>query len=318
MEKLFRTAGCLLAVAAMAYAAHSAEPEKPQSDRQRNDSEPMGVKDQPTVGSKVTAIRSANPIPVASQPEPRHDLAIKQTQNDSKFANKDGSDDQWWRDPLVVAFFALWVTGGQLVVAFVALLIAGVQAILFIKQLKLMQPTIDAANNALKVSERLTVLTHPPRIQITNVAIWSGDDRNVPPILRPGERIQGIAFAVNIGASDANLEEKRNRCLFDWRRGTLPMWRPFNDRSQTEDNRLCIEPSWDVAKVLVPGQFAIWKISTTVPDDYDPSMSLYIFGQVFYLNTAGKQHARLFARRYDPEIQNFVTVKDRPDYEGEE
>jgi hypothetical protein len=178
----------------------------------------------------------------------------------------------------------------------------------------------SAAKDALEVSRRNQILTHRPRLIITNVAIWdAADPKKPPPNMTPGARIDGIAFAVNIGAADAIADgNEKNFCYIEWLPDRLPMLRPYGNRLR-DLRDFFVDGEGRPVERLKPGEHAHWNFSTTVPADYTAaSLHLYVFGAVFYRDELGTRHARLFARRYRTGLEQFEVMRDYPDYESEE
>jgi hypothetical protein len=178
-----------------------------------------------------------------------------------------------------------------------------------------------ATNGLLRAAHRDNILAHPPRINITNVRIYSDPLIHEPPRMIPGAKIFGEAYAVNAGRADARMDGNEVVfCEIYWHSDKLPMWRPYNDphKHQRLSSFFVDEGTKEIVRILKPGQFAMWELKTEVPTHYTQALYLYVMGVVVYRDEIGTRRARLFCRRYDPTRQGFVTMADCPDYEGEE
>ncbi len=67
---------------------------------------------------------------------------------------------------------------------------------------------------------------------------------------------------------------------------------------------------WSSADVLMQGEIALFKFSTTVPSNYTPNMKFYVMGNVIYHVDLGARYPVYFTRRYDIRTRQFVRTND--------
>ncbi|MBG6118787.1 hypothetical protein IWY39_002591 [Sphingobium sp. JAI105] len=182
--------------------------------------------------------------------------------------------------------------------------------------------TIRESIKQSRVSSRSLMLSNPPHLKVTNIAIWvRGEDEECFPDLKIAhQEIEGRVFIVNVGRDVAHIgnnpptarnngkdeENWSSQCIAFWNTGPLPIIRPFQEGKDWHN------PS-DI-KHLEPGRFHEWKFRTVS----QPEMDLYIAGFVTYWGSEGNRRHTVFCRKYCPEKHRFFPEPAYPEYETEE
>ena len=177
-----------------------------------------------------------------------------------------------------------------------------------------------------KIIRNQLTLAYPPKLLVTNVAIWPATGKPGDPVnLLPKAAIKGKAWLVNVGAESTALGKENPPfdsapiCVTFWGVGPLPMVRPYD--APTPNTKPCdFLQLGDGQRITVlrPGEFGYWTFEAVAPDNYTPAMNFYVLGYVIHHDQLGVRHLTLFARRYDPSERRFKAVEDNHDYEGYE
>lgn len=186
---------------------------------------------QPGAGQSVT---EQAPLFVRVLPEPKTvaEAEAERREADARAANERG---------LTTYTRYLWRATGALV------FVAAAQAVLFIWQLILLRRSVadsavaagaarDAADAARVNAEatrtnadtanRQLLPTQQPRLRVSNVVFRQPTGTAAAPALfHPGHPVGGQLYVRNIGGSKATITE--SHCIVYWRKGGLPMERPY-------------------------------------------------------------------------------------------
>jgi hypothetical protein len=176
-----------------------------------------------------------------------------------------------------------------------------------------LQRTEESSRNQLSLS-------FPPKLLIKQLTISTKDgDVREPPKMQPGEKISGVAWVINAGREKTDILD--TACVAYWRKGQLPMVRPY-DRPQGPVTNCETLKIWDTettapeARELSPGIWAKWQFETTLPADAK-NVFLYLLGHIVYTDRLNTWRVVRFARKYDVSERRFIPVKN-DDYEGDD
>jgi hypothetical protein len=183
----------------------------------------------------------------------------------------------------------------------------------------------NSERQAQTISNQL-VLASPPKLLVTNVAIWPATGKPGDPVdLVPKAAIKGKAWLVNVGAEPTTLGifnppfDSTPVCVTFWNVGPLPMARPYD--VPLPNTKPCNFLQLDDGKQITslrPGEFGYWPFEVAVPDGYTSAMDFYVLGYVIHHDRLGVRHLTLFARKYDLGERRFKAVEGNHDYEGYE
>jgi hypothetical protein len=171
-----------------------------------------------------------------------------------------------------------------------------------------------------KQSKDQLILTFPPKVLVTNVAVYPTKGKRGDPVnLSPGMEISGNAWIVNTGPGWTNLAANKFGgvpiCMIYWRIGPLPMYRPYDVPDARAKNCGSLQYSEKAVTALQSGDIAYWAFETVAPDDYSPEMILWILGNIWHYDRADVRHLTLFARYYDLTERRFKAATNT-DYEN--
>ncbi|MEN2787572.1 hypothetical protein ACFOKI_02870 [Sphingomonas qilianensis] len=248
----------------------------------------------------------AQPVPPPSERIARALEAIEKGQNADQNEERtrrelDAQEGAWrW------AKWAAWIAGVQAV-------LSGIGIAFVVKSLRQGTKGLAAGRLALKHARNANELQKKPRIIITNVAVWQKGDLNFsPPTMRAGELIEISAYVVNEGSGRATIPDSYSHCQVYWRRGPLPMIRPY----QPDQVRVPLPGNGKgngTGKVVLPsGGTENW----TLIDEVVKNKSLYVMGFVFYYDDFDHRYTKHFCRVYNPKAQRFEAVTGYLDYEA--
>ena len=218
------------------------------------------------------------------------------------------------RPDRAIASYTFWLMVFTAVLAIVGL----IQIRFLIDANRTATTAARAAQRAANLARNQLILAYPPKLLITNVAIWPKNRREEQISLKPGQEIEGTAWVVNTGSDIATL--KNVKCVTYWRTGNLPMLRPYDapDGHTADCAPLKKPPDWNEATILQTGEIARWQLSAKVPQDYTDRMFFYVLGAVEHVDQLKVRHLTVFARKYIPGDGRFVAVENNHDYEGYE
>lgn len=201
----------------------------------------------------------------------------------------------------------------------------------FIKQIDEMRKVyIPIKEQAKAIRDQLT-LAYPPKIIVTQVHIWPKSDKNWPqnpdnefPTLKPGEQLEGAAFAVNGGREAAKIVS--SYIMVVWAKG-LTMNDPAWGKGDIDPNgpHSARPFYWGVRGLpfrpvptpnnIGPGDSIRWAFETVVPEA--PSGDLYVIGSIKTEDRLCTPHGTFFARKYNPSTRRFEAVNDK-EYENQD
>ncbi len=176
------------------------------------------------------------------------------------------------------------------------------------------EKTIVEAKRAADNSAVSLRLDHPPKFKVTRSLAFFGADPTSLPTFRPGESINGRAFAVNYGRHTATIIQ--SDCRFYWaKNGIVPMSHAWS-WMQEHKNFVSLTVGDEKAETIQTGNNATWIFNTIVPEDFiidakgKWSHHLFIVGLIRYTGEAGDKRGLYFYKRYVPALQHFEDAKE--------
>jgi len=127
--------------------------------------------------------------------------------------------------------------------------------------------------------------------------------------------VSGQFYVANIGGIPAIVTE--SHCIVHWRKGLLPMRRPYEGDNGNNPVQGRIEAGGRATALFLsdkPLELSHTELGHPSFPDFDPVWTLYIMGWIEYADGLGFERRMAFCRKYDHRTDRFIAIDD-PDYE---
>jgi hypothetical protein len=181
------------------------------------------------------------------------------------------------------------------------------------------QTSLIRAGN--KISRDQLTLAYPPRLFLSQTAIYKKENPQQLPEFTAQEMIEGTAWIVNTGREIAVIN--KIECMPHWMSGPLPLFPVYYERHVEKCKAMVISDGVTLnarsdQSFMRPGDVGVVEFSTIMPQAVKEAV-FYLLGYVVYQDRLDPptRRALFFGRKYDRSKNYFVKVEDSG-YEHEE